>query len=262
MTAAGLQIVFSLDEVAFVQNLVFYLENAYCIPDYGIWERGDKTNRGIRELNSSSVGLAKAAMEAMSELNLFGSYGGPSSVIHVLSDEAQECDAVLSSMLPRESSSKEVDAGLISVIGFPAFAVTDQELIDLTRHTIVDKLQGQYGCKRFLRDGYKTAREDKTRQYYEGWELQGFQNIECEWPLFFCYLVIDACFRGDRITMDEYSDMLERVLIKTDDGIRLVPEMYAVQADRVSKEYEMPETQPPHAHRPNSVRVGSVAVHR
>ena len=32
MTAAGLQIVFSLDEVAFVQNLVFYIEEAYRIP--------------------------------------------------------------------------------------------------------------------------------------------------------------------------------------------------------------------------------------
>ena len=26
------QIVYSLDEVAFVQNLVFYIESAYCIP--------------------------------------------------------------------------------------------------------------------------------------------------------------------------------------------------------------------------------------
>lgn len=32
MTASGLQIVFSLDEVAFIQNLVFYIESAYCIP--------------------------------------------------------------------------------------------------------------------------------------------------------------------------------------------------------------------------------------
>ncbi len=32
MTAAGLQIVFTLDEVAFVQNLVFYIEEAYRIP--------------------------------------------------------------------------------------------------------------------------------------------------------------------------------------------------------------------------------------
>lgn len=49
MTASGLQIVFSLDEVSFIQNLVFYIESAYCIPDYGIWERGDKTNHGKNE---------------------------------------------------------------------------------------------------------------------------------------------------------------------------------------------------------------------
>ncbi|XP_077538850.1 putative phosphorylase b kinase regulatory subunit alpha [Haemaphysalis longicornis] len=244
MTAAGLQIVFNLDEVAFVQNLVFYIEDAYCIPDYGIWERGDKTNRGIRELNSSSVGLAKAALEAMSELDLFGGRGGAATTIHVLSDEAQQCDAVLTTMLPRESSSKEVDAALISVIAFPAFAVTDPELIETTRNAIVHKLQGQYGCKRFLRDGYKTAREDSRRQYYEPWELQGFENIECEWPLFFCYMIIDACFRGDRFTMDEYADMLDRIVIKTDEGLRLVPEMYAVQGDRAGKESEMPHTQP------------------
>jgi hypothetical protein len=29
---AGLQIVFSLDEVSFIQNLVFYIESAYCVP--------------------------------------------------------------------------------------------------------------------------------------------------------------------------------------------------------------------------------------
>ena len=39
-----------------VQNLVFYIESAYCIADYGIWERGDKSNTGILELNSSSIG--------------------------------------------------------------------------------------------------------------------------------------------------------------------------------------------------------------
>ncbi|KAK8784966.1 hypothetical protein V5799_008668 [Amblyomma americanum] len=244
MTASGLQIVFNLDEVAFVQNLVFYIEEAYCIPDYGVWERGDKTNRGMRELNASSVGIAKAALEAMSELDLFGGRGGDPSVIHVPSDEAEECGAVLSSMLPRESNSKEVDAALMSVIGFPGFAVTDQKLIDDTRMAIVDKLQGQYGCKRFLRDGYKTPREDKGRAYYEPWELQGFENIECEWPLFFCYMVIDACFRGDRTTMDDYCDLLERTLIKTEEGLRFVPQMYAVQADHTDQESEMPHTQP------------------
>lgn len=27
--------------------------------DFGIWERGDKTNQGITELNASSIGMAK-----------------------------------------------------------------------------------------------------------------------------------------------------------------------------------------------------------
>lgn len=62
-------------------------------------------------------------------------------------------------MLPRESNSKEVDSSLLSVISFPSFAVDDPELIQLTRDTIQQKLQGRYGCKRFLRDGYKTAKE-------------------------------------------------------------------------------------------------------
>jgi len=39
--------------------------------------------------------MAKAALEAMNELDLFGARGGPSSVIHVLADEAQKCQAVL-----------------------------------------------------------------------------------------------------------------------------------------------------------------------
>lgn len=99
MTASGLQIIFNLDEVAFIQNLVFYIESAYCTPDYGIWERGDKTNHGLPELNASSIGMAKAALEAMNELDLFGARGGPYSVIHVLTDEAQKCQAVLQVLL-------------------------------------------------------------------------------------------------------------------------------------------------------------------
>lgn len=62
-------------------------------------------------------------------------------------------------MLPRESSSKEIDSGLLSVISFPAFAVDDPTLLAITRDYIIDKLQGKYGCKRFLRDGYKTPKE-------------------------------------------------------------------------------------------------------
>ncbi|XP_045763766.1 probable phosphorylase b kinase regulatory subunit alpha isoform X4 [Maniola jurtina] len=243
MTASGLQIVFSLDEVAFIQNLVFYIESAYCTPDYGIWERGDKTNHGLPELNASSIGMAKAALEAMNELDLFGARGGPSSVIHVLADEAQKCQAVLQSMLPRESNSKELDSGLLSIISYPAFAVDDPQLITKTRETIVTKLQGKYGCKRFLRDGHKTPREDPNRLYYEPWELRMFENIECEWPLFFCYLILDYCFQGDKNNVTDYMQRLEKIMIRKDDGIKLVPELYSVPADKADQEQVVPGSQ-------------------
>ncbi|XP_044538789.1 phosphorylase b kinase regulatory subunit alpha, skeletal muscle isoform [Gracilinanus agilis] len=197
MTASGLHIIHSLDEVNFIQNLVFYIESAYKTADFGIWERGDKTNQGISELNASSVGMAKAALEALDELDLFGVKGGPQSVIHVLSDEVQHCQSILHSMLPRASMSKEVDASVLSVISFPAFAVEDSRLVEITKQEIITKLQGRYGCCRFLRDGYKTPKEDPNRLYYEPAELKLFENIECEWPLFWTYFILDGVFSGN-----------------------------------------------------------------
>src|SRR6266850_2609325 len=65
MSASGLRIVEHPDELAFVQNLVHYLAKAWRTPDYGIWERGHKRNEGVAELNASSLGMAKAALEAI-----------------------------------------------------------------------------------------------------------------------------------------------------------------------------------------------------
>ncbi|XP_011449352.3 probable phosphorylase b kinase regulatory subunit alpha isoform X2 [Magallana gigas] len=243
MTASGLQIIFTLDEVSFVQNLIFYIETAYRTPDYGIWERGDKTNHGLPELNSSSIGMAKAALEAINELDLFGARGGPLSVVHVLPDEAQQCQAILLSMLPRESNSKEIDAALLTVISFPAFAVDDGEKVEETRDSIVTKLEGKYGFSRFLRDGYKTAREDPNRLHYEPWELQVFERIECQWPMFFALFVLDGLFNGREEQVKKYSEKLDSVMIKSDEGIHLLPELYAVHKEMVEQEYKTPNSQ-------------------
>ncbi|XP_014746546.1 PREDICTED: phosphorylase b kinase regulatory subunit alpha, skeletal muscle isoform isoform X2 [Sturnus vulgaris] len=242
MTASGLHIIHSLDEVSFIQNLVFYIEAAYKTADFGIWERGDKTNQGITELNASSVGMAKAALEALDELDLFGAKGGPQSVIRVLSDEVQHCQSILHSMLPRASTSKEVDASVLSVISYPAFAVEDSELVEITKQEIITKLQGRYGCCRFLRDGYRTPKEDPKRLYYEPAELKLFENIECEWPLFWAYLMIDGIFSGNMEQVQEYREALEGVLIKGKNGIRLLPELYSVPPDKVDEEYRNPHT--------------------
>ncbi|XP_077418815.1 phosphorylase b kinase regulatory subunit alpha, liver isoform isoform X1 [Vanacampus margaritifer] len=242
MTASGLRIISNFDEVAFIQNLVFYIEAAYKVADYGMWERGDKTNQGIPELNGSSVGIAKAALEAIDELDLFGAHGGPKSVIHVLPDEVEHCQSILCSMLPRASTSKEIDAGLLSIISFPAFAVEDAELVAITKSEIIGKLQGRYGCCRFIRDGYHCPKEDPTRLHYDPAELKLFENIECEWPVFWTYLIIDGIFTGDQVQVQEYREALEGILIRGKNGIKLLPELYVVPSDKVEEEYGNPHS--------------------
>lgn len=49
---SGLQVIYTQDEVAFMQNLVYYVERAYRTPDYGIWERGSKYNDGSPEIHA------------------------------------------------------------------------------------------------------------------------------------------------------------------------------------------------------------------
>ncbi|XP_044196543.1 phosphorylase b kinase regulatory subunit alpha, skeletal muscle isoform isoform X2 [Thunnus albacares] len=242
MTASGLHIVYTQDEVDVVQNLMFYIEAAYKVADYGMWERGDKTNQGITEINASSIGTAKAALEALDELNLFGAKGGPGSVVHALADDIQHCQSILTSMLPRASISKEVDAGVLAILTYPAFAVDDIDIVNMTKEEIISKLQGRYGCCRFLRDGHKTPLEDPNRLYYESAELKLFENIECEWPLFWTYLILDGIFTNSPEQVQEYQEALEGILIKQKDGIRLFPELYSVPPEKVEEEYENPHS--------------------
>jgi phosphorylase kinase alpha/beta subunit len=242
MTASGLHVIFTIDEVNFVQNLVYYIGRAYRTPDYGIWERGHKINRGNAELNASSVGMAKAALEAINGLDLFGVNGSQASVIHVLPDEIARSRITLESLLPRESSSKEVDAALLSIISFPAFAVEDKELVERTRNKIIDKLQGNYGCKRFLRDGHQTVLENADRLHYEPTELKQFEHIECEWPLFFTYLLLDGIFQGDRERIQYYQQRLEALAVERN-GRQLLPELYYVPAENINAEKSNPRSQ-------------------
>nr|XP_021324866.1 phosphorylase b kinase regulatory subunit alpha, skeletal muscle isoform-like isoform X4 [Danio rerio] len=242
MTASGLNIVYTRDEVDVVQNLIFYIESAYKVADFGMWERGDKTNKGIPEINASSIGMAKAALEALDGLNLFGAKGGPESVVHALADDIQHCNSILNSMLPRASTSKEVDAGVLSIISYPAFAVEDIDVVNITKEEIISKLQGRYGCCRFLRDGHKTPREDPNRLHYESSELKLFENIECEWPLFWTYLILDGIFIKSPEQVQEYREALDGILIRGKNGLRLVPELYSVPLDKVDEEYVNPHT--------------------
>ncbi|KAB0400234.1 hypothetical protein E2I00_004561, partial [Balaenoptera physalus] len=52
MISSGLQIIYNTDEVSFIQNLLFCVESTYCVPDFGVWERGSKYNNGSTELHT------------------------------------------------------------------------------------------------------------------------------------------------------------------------------------------------------------------
>ncbi len=242
MTASGLRIVFTINEVNFVQNLVHYISRTYRTPDYGIWERGHKINHGIAELNASSIGMAKAALEALSGFNLFGKEGGQASVVHVISDDIARTRITLESLLPRESISKETDSALLSITGFPAFAVDNQSLREKTEAIICVKLEGLYGCKRFLLDGHQTALEDGHRQYYDPQELKQFIDIECEWPLFFTYMLLNNLFSGDQTAALRYREKLKNLLVEQN-GQHLLPELFSVPLASIAAEKAEPHSQ-------------------
>ncbi|NXF99712.1 KPBB kinase, partial [Sakesphorus luctuosus] len=243
MISSGLQIIYNTDEVSFIQNLVFCVERAYRVPDFGVWERGSKYNNGSPELHSSSVGLAKAALEAINGFNLFGNQGCSWSVIFVDFDAHNRNRQTLCSLLPRESRSHNTDAALLPCLSYPAFALDDEVLFGQTLDKILRKLKGRYGFKRFLRDGYRTALEDRTRRHYRPAEIKLFDGIECEFPLFFIFMIIDGVFRGNPAQVKEYQDLLDPLLQHTSEGCPVVPKYYYVPADFVELEKRSPGSQ-------------------
>jgi len=242
MTRSGLGIIKSVEEVSFIQNLVWYVGRGYRTPDYGIWERGNKINNGRVEINASSVGMVKSALQAMRGLNLLPERGEKIGTIHVMEDEIARCRTTLENLLPRESLSKEVDAACLSIIGFPAFAIENEKLVEKTRQHILDKLAGPYGCKRFLLDGHQTVLEDHDRLHYEMNELRNFEHIESEWPLFYAFLFLESLFKDDVTEMDRYRALLDKLRVEKD-GMLLLPELYYVAAEQVAAEKANPGSQ-------------------
>lgn len=239
MISSGLQIIYTQDEVAFVQNLVYYIERAYRTPDYGMWERGTKYNNGSPDIHASSIGFAKAALEAINGCNLFGEKGASWSVIYVDIDAHNRNRSIFETMLPRESSSKDVDAALLPTISFPAFATHEQFLYEDTKNKVIKNLKGKYGFKRYILDGYKTVVENPNERYYENSELKNFEHLECEWPLFYIFMIIDGVFKSlpDQIT--EYQKLL-KARIHFNKGDPVIPMYYYVPMENVDKERQNP----------------------
>ena len=242
LTRSGLVVVQTSHERDFLQNLVYYVARAYRVRDYGIWERGDKGNHGLPERNASSIGLVKAALEALEGLDLYGPHGNGQCSLHIPHDAIVRLRRALTGLLPRESASKEVDAACLSVIGYPAWAVEDPALVERTRSKIRTELGGPYGYKRFRRDGHQTVVEDHNRLHYEREELAQFEHIECEWPLFLAYELITACCEERWSEAWQWRERLQRVAVQVN-GVELLPELYVVPEDAVEAERRRPGSQ-------------------
>ncbi|MEX1317602.1 MAG: glycoside hydrolase family 15 protein, partial [Synechococcaceae cyanobacterium] len=243
LTRGGLVVVRSSHERDFIQNLVYYVAQAHRVADYGIWERGDKGNHGLPERNASSIGLVKAALEALEGLDLYGPHGDGSSCLVIPHDAIVRLRRALQGLLPRESASKEADAACLSVIGYPAWAVEDPQLAQRTRTRIRRDLSGGYGYKRFRRDGHQTVVEDHTRLHYEREELAQFEHIECEWPLFWAYELVTACCEERWEEARQWRQRLASVSLVVE-GVALLPELYLVPEEAVEAERRQPGSQP------------------
>jgi phosphorylase kinase alpha/beta subunit len=242
LTRAGLVVVQSRHECDFLQNLVYYVARAYRVADYGIWERGDKGNHGLPERNASSIGLVKAALEALEGLDLYGPHGDGAATLVIPHDAIVRLRRALRGLLPRESASKEVDAACLAVIGYPAWAVEDPLLAERTRAKIRAELGGRYGYKRFRRDGHQTVVEDHTRLHYEREELAQFEHIECEWPLFWAYELITACCEERWDEARHWRRKLAEVSVAVE-GVPLLPELFLVPEPAIEAERQRPGSQ-------------------
>lgn len=71
-----------------------------------------------------------------------------------------------------------------------------------------------------------------------------FENIESEWPLFVCFLIIDGIFKQDTEQINENEKLLYERLLKCDPrfGDYLMPKYYYVPYDLIEDEKCNPET--------------------
>jgi len=232
-TAGGLNIVDTEDEYALLQNLVHYISATASTPDFGVWERGRKTNHGQPEINMSSVGLALAALRAAqrARFSIVGPEGRDIRRLRVSEDDMAMMLDRLALLLPDESLSKPEDAALLSVIGYPGFAPLDRGRLDSVRAHLNAELRRSHGYLRFHLDGHQSWFEDRDRLHYDRGELGNFAGWEAQWPLFDAFAYLDAGMRGAGEEAAEHRRRLETAMIGDKEDVRL-PELYFEVPDR------------------------------
>jgi phosphorylase kinase alpha/beta subunit len=69
-----------------------------------------------------------------------------------------------------------------------------------------------------------------TDNLYKSGETKQFENIECDWPVFCCFLIIDGMFKSFDDQVKEYQELLFSKLLRRDQtyGDYLIPKYFYV----------------------------------
>ena len=51
------------------------------------------------------------------------------------------------------------------------------------------------------------------RRYYERGEIKNYENVECEWPMFFMFMIIDGAFKNLHEQISEYQELLKPMIV-------------------------------------------------
>ncbi len=227
MTASGLFIIFTLDEVDFIQNLTYCLAHP-CYPAY----LSSAPNRCWcpEELDIASLSLIKAALEMLQGFNLFGLYGNSASSIHVLADDIAKTRNILNARLSRAADIDEIAAPLLSVVSFPAFAVDDLAWIAHIRQKSDEQL-----CRQIARERLQSMAQPAQSAPADQWltisaGLRRLGPAELQLSLGLIYLMLDSAISADLEQTQHYQRHLA-VLLNQHAVQQLLPNQNNTAAD-------------------------------
>lgn len=60
-------------------------------------------------------------------------------------------------------------------------------------------------------------------RYYNKGEIRDFENNECEWPIFYTYMIIDGVFKNNTEQIEEYQAELRKCMYSDECGGECAP---------------------------------------
>ena len=104
------------------------------------------------------------------------------------------------------------------------------------------RLKGKFGFKRYLRDGANHSLEDRSKPFYNSSEVKDFDGVENEYPMFFCYMLINSIFGGNLDDAKAYYESLKGLLREVNKEM-VLPYFYAVDKEQIDFERLEPGSQ-------------------